>query len=59
MTEKQDRRLDEIGQELLKLFPRMHGNVYFRFNLKPGRKEVNMNYGTEESKILSRPYPLE
>ncbi len=59
MTLEQNRKLAEIGCQIQKMFPDMHGNVFFRFNLKPGRKDVSMNYGVEESKIIPRPYPLE
>ena len=49
----QDRKLAEIGGQIQRIFPDMYGNVFFKFNLKPGRKDVNMNYGVEMSKILS------
>jgi len=54
MTPKQDEQLVEIGKLLLALFPSMHGNVWFRFNLNPDKKYVNMNYGNEESVILTK-----
>lgn len=59
MTPEQAKKLAEIGEQLQKMFPDMYGNVYFRYNLIPGRKDVNMNYGVEESKIIPRPYPIE
>lgn len=62
MTKEQKKQLAElakIGEQIQKIFPDMYGKVYFRFNLIPGRKDVNMNYGVEESKIIPRPYPIE
>lgn len=59
MTKEQDKKLAEIGKQIQDIFPDMYGKVYFRFNLIPGRKDVNMNYGVEESKIIPRPYPIE
>ncbi len=52
MTPEQDKKLAEIGKQIADLFPDMYGKVYFQFNLKPGREDVNMNYGVEMSKIL-------
>ena len=52
MTPEQDRKLAEIGKQIAGLFPDMYGKVYFQFNLKPGREDVNMNYGVEMLKIL-------
>lgn len=57
-TDEQEKKLAEIGEQVQKLFPKMYGNVYFRFNLIPGRQDVNMNYGVEMSKIIPRPYPI-
>lgn len=59
LTDEQDKKLAEIGIQLQELFPNMYGNVFFRYNLIPGRKDVNMNYGFERSKIIPRPYPIE
>ncbi len=59
MTPEQDKKLAEIGVQIQKLFPGMYGKVFFKFNLIPGRKDVNFNYGVEESKIIPRPYPIE
>ena len=59
MTKEQEKQLAEIGEQIQKIFPDMYGKVYFRFNLIPGRKDVNFNYGVEESKIIPRPYPIE
>lgn len=59
MTKEQEKKLAEIGCQIQKLFPDMYGKVFFRFNLIPGRKDCNMNYGVEESKIIPRPYPIE
>lgn len=59
MTKDQEKKLAEIGSQIQKLFPNMYGNVYFRFNLIPDRKDVNFNYGVEMSKIIPRPYPIE
>ena len=59
MTPEQDKKLAEIGEQIFKIFPKMYGKVFFRFNLIPGRKDVNFNYGVEESKIIPRPYPIE
>lgn len=53
MTQEQDKKLAEIGRQIADLFPDMYGKVYFQFNLKPGREDVNMNYGVEMSKILN------
>ena len=58
MTKEQEKKLAEIGEQIQKLFPDMYGKVFFRFNLIPGRKDVNFNYGVEESKIIPRPYPI-
>ncbi|MBE3141164.1 MAG: hypothetical protein IMZ53_11375 [Thermoplasmata archaeon] len=52
MTKEQEIKLEEIGQQIRKLFPDMYGKVHFQFNVNPIRKEVNMNYGVEQSKIL-------
>lgn len=46
MTQVQERALTEIGEQIKGLFPDMYGSI--RFNLAPGRKEVNVNI--EESK---------
>ena len=59
MTSEQEKKLADIGIQIQKIFPDTHGNVYFRFNLQPGRKNVNMNFGVEQSKVLARPYPIE
>lgn len=59
MTKEQFEKLRIVGEQIQEIFPDMYGKVYFRFNLKPGRKDVNMNYGIEESKIIPRPYPIE
>ncbi len=59
MTPDQEKKLAEIGSQIQKLFPDMHGKVYFKFNLVPSKKDCNMNYGVEMSKIISRPYPIE
>lgn len=53
-TCEQDVKLAEIGEQIRRLFPDMYGKVYFQFNLKPGQKCVNMNYGVEMSKILEK-----
>ncbi len=52
MTAEQDKKLADIGKQIADLFPDMYGKVYFSFNLKPGRPDVNLNYGVEMSKIL-------
>lgn len=52
MTTEQEKKLYEIGKKIQELFPDMYGNVFFRFNITPNRKQINMNYGVEESKIL-------
>ena len=59
MTKDQEKKLAEIGCQIQKIFPDMYGKVFFRFNLIPGRKDVNFNYGMEESKIIPRPHPIE
>ena len=41
MTPEQKQKLAEIGKQVRDLFPDMYGSV--RFNLKPGRKESNVN----------------
>lgn len=51
-TPEQDKKLAEIGKQISDLFPDMYGKVYFRFNIKPDRADINMNYGVEMSKIL-------
>lgn len=53
LTPEQEKQLNEIGQKIHGMFPDMHGNVFFRFNVVPGRKQVNVNIGTEESRILN------
>lgn len=52
MTPDQKKKLGEIGRELIDLFPSEYGNVSFRFNLNPNRKDVNMNVNTEFSEII-------
>jgi hypothetical protein len=52
MTKEQEIELEKIGQTIRRLFPDMYGKVHFQFNVNPTRKEVNMNYGVEQSKIL-------
>jgi hypothetical protein len=51
MTQEQQNKLYEIGKQLQKALPEMYGSI--RFNLKPGRNDVNINI--EESKILKNP----
>jgi hypothetical protein len=41
MTQEQEKALAEIGEQIKGLFPNMYGSI--RFNLAPGRKEVNVN----------------
>lgn len=41
MTPEQKKKLTDIGRQVRELFPDMYGSV--RFNLKPGRKESNVN----------------
>lgn len=41
MTPEQKSKLSDIGKEVRELFPDMYGSV--RFNLKPNRKETNVN----------------
>ncbi len=49
MTPEQLEKLYAIGKQIQKICPEMHGNI--RFNLKPGRDSVNINF--EESRILT------
>lgn len=41
MTPEQKKELAKIGVKVREIFPDMYGSV--RFNLKPGRKESNVN----------------
>ncbi len=52
ITSEDEKKLIEIGKRIYRVFPNMFGNIFFRFNLRPGRKGVNMNYGFDNSKIL-------
>lgn len=52
ITLEEKKQLAEIGKKIYRIFPNMFGNIFFRFNLKPGRKDVNMNYGFEGSEII-------
>ena len=56
MTAEQREKLERIGGEIHAIFPDSFGKVIFSFNLKPDRKEVNMNIGTEFSTII-KPLP--
>lgn len=49
MTKEQLAKLHEVGKEIQRICPQMYGSI--RFNLKPGRESVNINF--EESKILT------
>ena len=48
MTKEQLDKLHLIGKKIQEVCPDMYGSI--RFNLKPGREDVNVNF--EESKIL-------
>ncbi len=50
MTDEQLEKLRVIGKQIQKICPDTYGSV--RFNLKPGRDSVNINF--EESKILTK-----
>jgi len=52
MTSEQREKLEKIGHEIHRIFPDEFGKVTFSFNLKPDRKDVNVNIGTEFSTIL-------
>lgn len=52
MTKEQEEKLERLGREISEIFPRTYGKVYFQFNLQPNRREINMNYGVEMTKIL-------
>lgn len=49
MTKEQLEKLHEVGKKIQRICPDMYGSL--RFNLKPGREDVNLNI--EESKILT------
>ena len=49
MTQEQLEKLRIIGKKIQEICPDMYGSI--RFNLKPGREAVNVNF--EESKILT------
>ena len=49
MTPEQRSKLISIGRQVIKIFPDAFGNIFFKFNLQKGRKNVIMNYGMEES----------
>lgn len=54
MTKEQLDKVQAMGKQLQDLLPDMYGSV--KFNLKPGRESVNVNFQTivvEESKILT------
>jgi hypothetical protein len=53
MNAEQTKQLVEIGKLIRAIFPDMYGNVYFRFNLNPDKKVINMNYGFEQSTIIA------
>jgi hypothetical protein len=46
MTPEQKKEVKKIGKQLQDIFPDMFGNI--RFNLAPGRKEVNANITNDE-----------
>ena len=48
-TPEQKKSLARIGREIMDMFPDVYGKIWFNFNLKPGRKEVNVNIGNEFS----------
>jgi hypothetical protein len=50
MTEEQYEKLRVIGKQIQEICPETYGSI--RFNLKPGRDSVNVNF--EESKILTQ-----
>ena len=52
MTEEQKKNLKEIGRIIHEMFPNEYGKVVFSFNIKPDRKDVNVNIGTEFSTII-------
>ena len=54
MTPDQRQRLRKLGEEIIRLFPDTYGSVTVRFNLQPGRKDVNMNIAVEESYRLQQ-----
>ena len=51
MTKEQLEKLHEVGKKIQRICPNMYGSI--RFNLKPGREDVNINI--EESKVLTDP----
>ncbi len=52
ITPEQRNQLREVGKKICRIFPNMFGNVFFRFNLRPGRKDINVNVGLDESYII-------
>ena len=57
MTQEQLEKLHDIGKQIQKICPEMYGSI--KFNLRPGRDSVNVNFVIEESKILTNPNKLE
>ena len=51
MTREQLEKLHTIGKQIQEICPNMYGSI--KFNLKPGRDSVNVNFVIEESKILT------
>ena len=50
IQEELEKKLYDIGKQIHEIFPEVHGSI--RFNLKPGREPVNINF--EESKFLTK-----
>ena len=53
MTKEQLEKLHIIGKKIQEICPDMYGSI--KFNLRPGRESVNVNFVIEESKILTDP----